>query len=161
VLLIAALLLITVACDQASKAAARRYLEPAAPLHALNGTVTLALTSNTGAFLGLGASLPERARLTLLVGLVGLALGAGLWSLLRATGLSWWVLTAGTLLVGGGTSNLVDRLTHQGCVTDFLVLGLGPLRTGVFNAADVAIMAGLVLMLGSTLRRRGTAHDET
>ena len=30
---------------------------------------------------------------------------------------------------------------------DFVSLGLGPLHTGIFNVADVAIMAGIVMVL--------------
>ena len=54
------------------------------------------------------------------------------------------------LFLAGGASNWVDRLVH-GRVVDFLNLGIGPLRTGVFNVADVAIMAGLGLLLWAQL----------
>ena len=36
----------------------------------------------------------------------------------------------------------MDRLIH-GSVVDFLNVGIGPVRTGVFNVADVAIMLGV------------------
>jgi signal peptidase II len=32
-------------------------------------------------------------------------------------------------------------------VTDFLNVGIGPLRTGIFNLADMAIMAGALLLI--------------
>jgi signal peptidase II len=41
----------------------------------------------------------------------------------------------------------VDRAFHQGSVVDFMNMGIGPLRTGVFNVADVAIMVGIGLLL--------------
>ena len=34
----------------------------------------------------------------------------------------------------------------HGAVVDFLNVGIGPLRTGVFNVADMAIMAGAGLL---------------
>jgi signal peptidase II len=52
-----------------------------------------------------------------------------------------------TLVAGGGMSNLIDRLMFQGRVTDFLNVGLGSLRTGIFNVADMTILAGALLML--------------
>jgi signal peptidase II len=53
-----------------------------------------------------------------------------------------------TLFVAGGLSNWIDRAT-AGRVVDFLNVGIGPVRTGVFNVADMAIMAGaLVFALG-------------
>jgi signal peptidase II len=55
------------------------------------------------------------------------------WSSLAFLGLA--------LFVAGGASNLVDRLT-SGAVVDFLNVGVGRLRTGIFNVADVAIMLG-------------------
>jgi len=43
-----------------------------------------------------------------------------------------------------------------GAVTDFANLGIGWLRTGVFNVADVAIMAGVVLLAWP---RRGVSES--
>lgn len=51
------------------------------------------------------------------------------------------------MIVGGGLANWLDRMLHDGAVTDFVSLGLGPLRTGIFNVADVAIVAGLLLLV--------------
>jgi signal peptidase II len=49
------------------------------------------------------------------------------------------------LIVGGGVSNLIDRMRYGGYVVDFLNVGIGPVRTGIFNVADMAIMVGVVL----------------
>src|SRR6185437_669837 len=58
------------------------------------------------------------------------------------------------LVAGGGISNLIDRLLYDGRVTDFLNVGIGSLRTGIFNLADMAILAGALLLV---LRMRGAA----
>jgi signal peptidase II len=50
------------------------------------------------------------------------------------------------LVAAGGLGNLWDRLVAGGLVIDFLNLGIGPLRTGIFNVADLAIVAGVVLL---------------
>jgi len=56
------------------------------------------------------------------------------------------------LFLAGGASNLVDRIA-MGTVIDFLNIGFGPVRTGIFNVADVAIMAGIGLLLLEHWRR--------
>jgi signal peptidase II len=58
-----------------------------------------------------------------------------------------------SFLTGGGLGNLIDRVFNAGAVTDFVVVGVGPLRTGVFNWADVLIMAGGGLLLLGVARR--------
>ena len=41
--------------------------------------------------------------------------------------------------------NLIDRIMNQGAVIDFMNIGIGPIRTGVFNVADLAILAGIFI----------------
>ncbi len=88
----------------------------------------LQLTENAGAFLSLGASLSNDLRFALFIAAIG-------------------VLLMGLLIAGGGTSNLFDRIIHNGRVTDFINVGIGSLRTGIFNFADMAIMAGAILLI--------------
>ena len=58
-----------------------------------------------------------------------------------------------SFVLGGGLSNLLDRIAYGGDVVDFINLGIGSLRTGIFNAADVAIMAGMLLLVLGGMRR--------
>ena len=51
-----------------------------------------------------------------------------------------------SLMAAGGVGNLIDRWT-AGHSTDFLNLGIGPIRTGIFNVADATLMAGCFLLL--------------
>ena len=85
--------------------------------------------------------------------LVGLAV-----QLVRRSDLSGLELVAGALFVGGGFGNLVDRAA-RGSVIDFVVIGRGRLSTNVFNVADVALVAGVVLFLVASLRRRPAAEE--
>jgi signal peptidase II len=75
--------------------------------------------------------------------------------LLLAARLKWSRLaTIGLLLfLGGGFSNLIDRVA-MGSVIDFMNLGIGSFRTGIFNVADVAIMAGIAILIVEPWRRR-------
>ena len=136
-----------------AKAAALRYLSGRPPVEWLGGAVRFSLTENAGAFLGLGGSLPEAARRALFVGVMAVVLaGALAWLLLAAVRLSPARSIAAGLILGGGIVNLVDRLP-DGLVTDYAVVSLGSLRTGVFNLPDMAIMAGAILWIGGSLRR--------
>ena len=59
------------------------------------------------------------------------------------------VTAALSLILAGGLGNLIDRALY-GHVVDFLYLGLPGVRwlqTNIFNIADVAIMAGVGMML--------------
>jgi len=63
-----------------------------------------------------------------------------------------WAAFGLALFVAGGVSNWVDRVLH-GSVIDFINVGVGPLRTGVFNVADVAILTGVGIVLISEFTR--------
>lgn len=98
---------------------------------------------NPGAFLSLGAQFSDMARM-LILGCMGLFLIYVVFLLVRKA--PFWHLLAFTLLLGGGLGNLIDRVFRR-AVIDFMNMGFGSLRTGIFNVADMAIMAGLILMI--------------
>jgi signal peptidase II len=50
-------------------------------------------------------------------------------------------------------SNLIDRIVYDGRVIDFLNIGIGPLRTGIFNIADMAITGAAVFLVVESLIR--------
>ena len=65
----------------------------------------------------------------------------------RSKKLSSFAVVPSALIIGGGLSNLVDRIINQGAVIDFMNIGVGSLRTGIFNLADVAIFVGMFMFL--------------
>ncbi len=147
---VVALMASTIACDRATKHLAVDRLAGAPARSYLSDTVRVEYTENRGGFLGLGADLPPRLR-SAVFGTGTLALlGAVSVVLARRRRVDAAALGLG-LLWAGGASNLVDRLSH-GTVVDFLNLGLGSLRTGIFNVADVAITAGVAVLLLAPLR---------
>ncbi len=148
-----------VALDQGSKAVARALLDPNRPYSFLGDALRLVLVKNPGAFLGLGASLPPLVRDALFTwGVLALVLGAAWVAVVRMG--SRRVTLGAALVAGGGLGNLWDRIASSGYVTDFLNLGLGDVRTGVFNVADLAIVGGAVLLLLPARRRHAPApHD--
>jgi signal peptidase II len=152
-----ALAVVTVGCDRVTKHIAMRVLEGEPPRSYLGDTVRVVYAENTGGFLGLGSGLPDNVRtavFTIATGIVLLALAV---AMLRGH-FSGPRLAALVLFIAGGASNWVDRVV-RGSVVDFLNVGLGPLRTGIFNVADMAIMLGVVLLLLAELRQRSTAES--
>ena len=72
-----------------------------------------------------------------------------------------WVSFVGLALVlAGGVSNLFDRVTRQGLVTDFILVRVGPFHTGIFNLADLVIVIGIAAV-ASALAKRGRAPSAT
>jgi signal peptidase II len=151
---IIAIVLSVVACDQGSKRIARDHLQGRGTVPVVGSVFVLYYTENTGAFLGLGAGLPTALRLVLLVALPVAALAALVVGLLRRASLAWLTAVALSLVAGGGFGNMVDRLFRGGRVSDFMNLGIGSVRTGIFNVADLAIMAGCLLVVLASGRSR-------
>ena len=56
------------------------------------------------------------------------------------------------LVISGGFSNLLSRILNDGHVIDFMNVGIGWLRTGTFNFADMAIMTGVITLFVYGLR---------
>jgi signal peptidase II len=146
-LLVAALVLVLcTACDRAAKHAAES-LRGKPPHEIAGGFMTLSYAENRGAMLGIGGGLPERTRFLLFTGGVGVLLAGIAGVILFAAALSRPLVIALSLILAGGGSNLFDRLSNDGRVVDFVILGAAGLRTGIFNLADVAIMIGASLVL--------------
>ncbi len=151
-LLVSLVLAGTVGCDQATKQLAVSELRGERGHSLLGGLFTLGYVENPGAFLSMFADLSPTARTWLLTGGVGLMLVGLLVYTLATRGLPKLQVLAFALFIGGGLGNWIDRLTNDGRVVDFMSLGVGRLRTGVFNVADLAIVAGLVVLLVSVRR---------
>ena len=136
-----------VGCDHAVKRIAESALAGSPGISLAADLVRFELASNPGAFLNLGAGLPEAFRVGLFLLGIPVLLAVVCAQILRAGRTSTPQLLGVALLAGGGLGNWLDRLLHQGAVTDFVSLGVGGLRTGVFNVADVAVLAGIALVL--------------
>ena len=153
-LLILFVLLACVGCDQSTKMYAEAKLPRVQPLSLLSGTVRLQVTHNEGSFLSLGVSAPKAWRLaTLRVGVSALLLALLAYALFVRAARAPFIFAL-ALVLAGGSSNLIDRFVNDGYVVDFINLGAGPIRTGIFNVADVAITAGALLLLIQSWRRR-------
>ena len=145
--------LTAVGCDRVTKGSAVALLSGAESLSFWHDTLRLELVMNSGAFLSLGAGWPPALRFALL-GIGSGVLLAGLTILALRGGWSRAAQLGAALVVAGGVSNLIDRLA-TGAVVDFVNVGIGPLRTGIFNMADVSILTGAALLAVQGVRRAG------
>lgn len=150
----------TVGCDQTTKHLARTKLSHFDSVMFLGGLGELRLAENPGAFLSLGASLTPAMRTVIFTGLAGSGLLLLLLHLLFRPQPQRLAFAGPTLILAGGASNLIDRVTRNGLVTDFLQLHCGPLQTGVFNVADMAVMLGLALLLWAALQKQKAPPPE-
>jgi signal peptidase II len=148
----------TIGCDHATKHIASTTLAGMPARSYLGDTIRLQYAENPGGFLSLGADLPPLFRTGVFTVGTGLALLALTIAALR---LRWtgWPLAGLTLFVAGGTSNWMDRVA-RGSVVDFINVGIGPVRTGIFNIADMALMLGVGIIVVVEVRRvLGAEHD--
>jgi len=154
-LLALALALTTIGCDRVTKHAASASLRGTPRRSYLADTVRLEYVENPGGFLSLGAQLPRRWRVLVFDVGTGLILAVTVLLAVRRR-VPLQELAGAALICAGGASNLLDR-TLRGSVVDFLNVGIGGLRTGIFNLADVAILAGIGLVVW---RRARDARSE-
>jgi signal peptidase II len=146
-LLLGTVLALSVGCDQLTKRIASDALQRSPPRTYLHDVFRLQYAENTGAFLSLGANLASSVRASILTGAVGVFLAALLVFAALNRKLSGLQILAYALTLGGGWSNWIDRFARNGRVVDFMNLGIGPVRTGIFNVADLAIVAGILVLV--------------
>jgi signal peptidase II len=158
--LVAVILVSCVGCDQATKAVATDFLYPSRPISYLGDTFRLHYTENIGAFMGLGSTMSPGIRFWLLIILTGTAVIGMLVFVLIHRGLRTASVIGLSLVIGGGIGNLIDRIMSNGAVIDFMNIGIGSLRTGIFNFADVAIMAGTATLFFSASRSDNFTHTD-
>jgi len=159
-IIILALLALNIGCDQASKAIARHKLDYYDYYTYFHRHISFERVENTGAFLSLGETLTGAPKFIILNILPLLVLGFGLVYILIKPEIDNTNLFGIILIVGGGFGNLYDRMVH-GSVTDFMHINFGLFETGIFNVADMSIMAGMfVVLIHTFLKKEKEKHEE-
>ncbi|MGB3225824.1 MAG: signal peptidase II [Desulforhopalus sp.] len=136
------LLLFVIGTDQGSKYFASNTLDSPTEIFLFNNIIQFSLIENYGGFLGVVNDLPQALRFFLLNIVVSFLLLGCLFYIFVYKNRPRRFRFSLLLVTGGGISNLLDRLFNKGGVTDFLSIGVGNLRTGIFNLADVYILVG-------------------
>jgi signal peptidase II len=135
---------IVVAIDQGTKALATSLIDPGERVEVLP-FLAFENVRNEGVAFGLGGDISAALIGVTIVFLVGVLV-----FLAARGGAGWPVWLPAALLLGGALGNLADRV-REGAVTDFIDLPLWP----TFNLADLAITAGVLLLLLDVERGEG------
>lgn len=134
---------LSTALDQGTKIWARNKFEGQGESCYFDRLFCWIFAENEGAFLGWGSELTGIWNILLLKLLpVILILGLFYMSLFGKDLLKNQIIPF-SLLLGGGLNNLFDRIAY-GKVVDFMNVGIGDLRTGIFNVADMLILTGII-----------------
>jgi signal peptidase II len=134
-----------ISCDRITKDLAKEHLKDKPTISYLNDSVRLQYVENTGAALSLGDDLPRAASfwllsiLPLIVLLVVL-----LYTFKNLQQMGPAKIFSIALVFSGGIGNIIDRIMFDRHVTDFMNLGIGNIRTGIFNVADICVSAGVI-----------------
>lgn len=146
--------LVVVGTDLVAKLWAITMLTPHRPLPVIGDIFRLRLDYNSGDGFGLTSNTSG-----MVAGLTMMIIGALLWvaaRLLRYEYRFATVLAIG-LMIGGGSSNLIDRLPDQQ-VVDLFDAGIGGMRWPTFSVADFAVVVGILGLLGDGLLRLKVPH---
>jgi len=149
---------VNILLDRGTKAAAETFLKGRDAIRFLSDSIVLVYTENTGAFLSLGASWPSWVKLAVLFyfPLLVCALAFLYCCAIEKDKARIALLVT---VVSGGAGNLIDRIARNFSVVDFMNFGIGSLRTGVLNVADLSITFGAIglLIYESRLGRQKSA----
>lgn len=168
----AAILLVTLAIDQGSKAWAHGLpVHPAGctqpqallaghcigmPQPVVDGYWDWELAYNPGVAFSMFASVGSTGTRVALLVIAVIALAGITLLALRARPDERLKRAAYALVAGGALGNLIDRL-HDGAVTDFVRWRIHDHRWPIFNLADAALLVGVAALLLDGLRPRRAA----
>lgn len=147
-------LVFCVGCDQVSKDLVIDKLRFAPAVTLMQDTVHLLYAENPGAAFSLGADLHPNLRFWFFTVGSAVFLAAMLLFVLFRRGATRIEVFGFALVIGGGFSNLLDRILKDGRVIDFVMLRVGEMQTAIFNFADVMIIMGMVVLLFELWRTR-------
>jgi signal peptidase II len=131
--------------DRVTKQLSKEHLMFSQPKSYFHDTFRFEYVENTGAALSFGDDLPQKVSFWLL-SIVPLIVIIALFGYVisQLNNFSRLKLFSFALIIAGGLGNIIDRIIYDRHVTDFMNMGIGDLRTGIFNVADVYITAGVI-----------------
>ena len=132
------------ALDQLSKLAITRHLRLGEAIEIIPHLLSLRHVENPAFAFRTLAKLDAELLVAPLI-LVPMILTIALVALLRNRRVGPALLLPGALILGGASSNLADRIA-RGVVIDFLQYHSGARRVSVYNLADLAIFAGMLVL---------------
>ncbi len=161
VLWVLSIQVVSIGLDQWTKWLAVKHLMGQRRQSFWDGIFRLQYAENSGSMLSLGAEMPEAVRFGVFQVGVGLMLLVMLGATIGMKRWERWEIISLALVVSGGIGNWIDRITQDGVVVDFMNIGIGSVRTGIFNVADIAIFAGMIMLLLHAFWPKPRAQDAT
>lgn len=147
IVLAATIVILNVACDQSTKGYARKNIKNQGTINVIDNFFILRYVENDGAFLGIGSNIPQPYKTIVLLLFPILVLISSLIYLIFSKKLSMLQIICISFIIGGGIGNIFDRITNNGFVIDFLNFGIGNIRTGILNFADMSITFGALFLI--------------
>jgi signal peptidase II len=148
ILLFCVCCLLFIGCDRFTKDLAKQHLKDKPTITYLNDKVRLLYVENTGAALSLGDDLPKTASFWLLSMLpLAILTGVFIYTITHLQHMRAMKVFSIALIFSGGVGNIIDRIIYDRHVTDFMNVGIGSIRTGIFNVADICVSAGVIGLL--------------
>jgi signal peptidase II len=137
-----------IGCDKIAKDVAKKHLKDKPSISYFSNTVRFEYAENTGVFLSLGSELskPVKFWLMCILPLIFL-LGLFAYVIIKSKEFTFLKLIPLALIVAGGLGNIKDRILYDMHVTDFLILGIKNLHTGIINLADLYVTTGAIALL--------------
>lgn len=138
-------MLILVGCDQETKKAANTQLKDQAHKE-IAGIINLQYIENDGGMLGIGNKLPQEIKFIVFILIVSVFLALLFYYIIKSQQVTFVKLFALVFILSGGLGNLIDRLSNNGKVIDFIRLKLPLIEKGIFNIADFYVTIGFVIL---------------
>jgi signal peptidase II len=144
--LVLGIFLINYLFDRLTKIIAIKYLRENDPIKLLNNMIILTFAENTGAFLSLGAgwNIYIKYFVLLIIPIIICIIGL-IYLMTKETKI--YRIIIGSCIIGGGIGNLIDRLFNNFKVMDFINFGIGNIRTGILNVADLSVTFGVIILM--------------
>jgi len=156
ILLTLVILLCNITLDRITKLLAIDFLKGKETISFFYNTIVLKYVENTGAFLSIGSNWPDILKYIVLIIIpVGVCLYGLYYCAFKLEDKKLIIIIVS--IVGGGLGNLIDRLVYDFHVVDFLNFGIGSLRTGILNVADMSVTFGILFLVIYTLKEKKNA----
>jgi signal peptidase II len=132
--------------DRFTKFIAVEYLKGNGSRSFFHDVFILVFTENTGAFLSLGKNWNIYMKYVVLLIIPIFVCIIGLLYLMIKETKNYRIIIC-SCIIGGGMGNLIDRLFNEFSVIDFLNFGIGSIRTGILNVADISVTFGIIILI--------------
>lgn len=150
--IISVLFLFLVGCDQTTKKIAQSELRGKVSTE-IAGIINLHYVENDGGMLSLGGNLPDHTKFIIFIVAVSIFLAVLFFYIINNQLKITLKVIALNLIFCGGVGNLIDRISNNGNVIDFIRLKLPLIENGIFNFSDFYITLGFILLLLAMFKR--------